>query len=263
MPDALSFHASFWEQPRPEASHGRTDSAEWSIQTVYEDEVLLVVNKPAGLATQPDPSGADNLQEQLQKARPREQLYLVHRLDRPVSGLIVLAKTARTQTDLTRQMSRGDFRKTYRALVSPAPAFASGLLENDLAKLPGENISRVVAETEHVPGKKTARLRYQVVAKTSWHGQELGWVLIELLTGRHHQIRVQLSHLGCPILNDIKYGGRDQKQEQGQLALQAASLTFYHPLAKKRLYFQLPPPDQEPWSCFGTVTEVLGAADKL
>lgn len=156
MPGSISFDASFWDQPRPTGRRNHSSPAQLPVPVVYEDETMLVVAKPAGLAVQPDKSGSENLLDQLQGSRLGDTLYLVHRLDRPVAGLVVLAKTAAAQTALTRQMARGEFRKTYRALVSPAPQQPSGQLVNDLVKLPGQNISRVAVAQDSVKDKKTA-----------------------------------------------------------------------------------------------------------
>ncbi|NCA97815.1 MAG: RluA family pseudouridine synthase [Clostridia bacterium] len=263
MPDSLSFDASFWEQPRPKTRSSLASSSGLSVTVVYEDEAILVVAKPAGLAVQPDKAGSDNLLDQLRKSRSGDKIFLVHRLDRPVAGLVVLAKSAAAQTVLTRQMARGEFRKVYRTIVSPIPMQQNGQLVNDLVKLPGQNISRVVAADDPVPDKKTARLSYQVAGKTDWRGQELAWLTVELMTGRHHQIRVQLSHAGCPIVNDAKYGGLCLAGTPGQIALQAVQVSFLHPLDRRQLCFQLPAPESEPWTFFESVTEVLGAASKL
>jgi len=263
MPGSLSFDASFWDQPRSPVRQKRSSPAQLPVPVVFEDETILVVAKPAGLAVQPDKAGSDNVLDQLQESHPRDPLFLVHRLDRPVAGLVVLAKTAAAQTALTRHMARGEFRKVYRALVSPAPQQPSGQLVNDLVKLPGQNTSRVVAAQDPVKDKKTARLSFQVAGRITWQGQDLAWLTVELMTGRHHQIRVQLSHLGCPIINDGKYGSQFLEAKPGQIALQAAQVSFLHPLSQQRLIFQLPPPDQEPWTLFKSVTEVLGATGKL
>jgi len=263
MPGSISFDASFWDQPRPTGRRNHSSPAQLPVPVVYEDETMLVVTKPAGLAVQPDKSGSENLLDQLQGSRLGDTLYLVHRLDRPVAGLVVLAKTAAAQTALTRQMARGEFRKTYRALVSPAPQQPSGQLVNDLVKLPGQNISRVVAAQDSVKDKKTARLFFWIADRITWKGQDLAWLTVELMTGRHHQIRVQLSHLGCPIINDVKYASQFLEGKPGQIALQAAQVSLLHPLTQQRLIFQLPPPNQEPWTLFKSVTEVLGATGKL
>lgn len=250
MTAAISFAGSWWDQPRRMSQPEALDPEPSDLEIICEDAVILVAVKPAGLPVQADQSGSQHLLGLLQAQRPRETLYLVHRLDRPVSGLIVLAKSAQAQTDLTRQMSQGLFAKSYRAVVSPGPAMKSGQLEDYLKKQASGNLSRVVAAQSPARGQKLARLSYQVDQESTWQGHGLAWLSIQLETGRHHQIRVQLAHAGCPIVNDAKYGGLQLPGCPGRLALQSCQLAFLHPASLKPLQFILPAPAGEPWTFF-------------
>jgi 23S rRNA pseudouridine1911/1915/1917 synthase len=222
----------------------------------------MVIDKPAGWPVQPDSSGSPSLLELAGLCRPKIRVWLVHRLDRPVSGLVVLAKTAAGQTSLTRQMTGKTFTKQYWAVVEPAPDQASGTCDNELIKNGRLNISRIALPG--MPGAKRALMRYQVLERLADSCLGRALLEIELLTGRHHQIRVQLAHAGWPIVGDGKYGGLIQGEghgERGRIALFARSIQFNHPSTGVCLSFTAQPPNIEPWLSFALVAQGLGQAD--
>lgn len=208
-------------------------------QILFENEQILVVYKPAGIAVQSGSVGQMDLEHQLlgylsSKCRGREIPYLavVHRLDQPVEGILLFAKTKEAAAACSKQVQNGKMNKEYLAVVAPAPEQKEALLTDYLLRDGKSNSSKVVKEG--IKGAKRSRLSYRVLEENE-QGQAL--VRIHLMTGRHHQIRVQLSHAGMPIVGDRKYGqaGSGQTSEKGrrefeELLLCAASLTFENPV---------------------------------
>ncbi|MDO4489889.1 MAG: RluA family pseudouridine synthase [Lachnospiraceae bacterium] len=204
-------------------------------QILLENDQILVVYKPAGIAVQSGSVGAMDLEHQLlgylaAKGRGREIPYLavVHRLDQPVEGVLLFAKTKEAAASCSLQIKKGTMKKEYLAVVQPAPEKKEGLLTDFLLKDGRSNSSKAVKEG--TPGAKKARLAYQVLEETE-EGAAL--LKISLFTGRHHQIRVQLSHAGMPILGDRKYGsgGASAVGQTGreELLLCAWQLSFEDP----------------------------------
>lgn len=267
----LAFDPEKWTKAQPaHAVAGQGTAAAITAVTcenheqriVFEDDSLLVVEKPAGIPVQTDKTGSANLLEILQKQRPSCRLYLVHRLDRPVFGLVVFAKSAKTQTELTRQMSRHEFRKNYRCVVENGPANNQGALTDLLSKQENRNISEVVDPSSSGHKAREARLSYQVLARKTDEGRQLCLLQIELDTGRHHQIRVQLSHAGWPIIGDRKYNpGYDAGSFAGpgrtglKIALQASCVRLIHPENGQQLQFQASIPREWPWNLFAKALE--------
>lgn len=219
----------------------------------YEDDALLVVHKPSGIATETSRIGQADVVSELKNYRKSkgEEMYLgtIHRLDQPVEGLLVFAKTKKAAGALTKQLENGSLKKSYAALV---PAIAEegetqGSLEDYLLKDGRTNLSSVVsADTK---GAKKASLRWRLVGKNEVNGVGFSLVEVEILTGRHHQIRVQMSHAGMPLLGDCKYGSDFSKEISKKLgirntALLADRLVFLHPETGKRLEFSLPYPEE-------------------
>ena len=225
-----------------------------SIQVLYQDEYLLVVNKPAGLPSQPDSSGGLDLLQLLTGQTGLRNLYLIHRLDRPVGGLMIVARQPGIQETFTRQLTGQTLAKTYLAVVCGQPPTSQGELINRLAKNERLNISKVV-QADH-PKAKEAKLRWSCLASLSnpavrQGAQGLSLLSVQLHTGRHHQIRVQLAHAGWPIWGDAKYnpafihaGGWNP------LALVSHQLVFSHPVTHETLSFQLDWPRQVPFDLF-------------
>ncbi|MDD5017342.1 MAG: RNA pseudouridine synthase [Eubacteriales bacterium] len=209
------------------------------MNVLYEDNHLLVVEKPYGVPSQADSSGDDDMLS-LCKAyikkkygKPGEvYLGLVHRLDRPARGVMVFARTSKAAARLSAQIRSGAFEKTYLAVLTAAPKETKGALWHHLVKDEAARIARVA--DENIPGAKKAGLEYEVLQTKDG----LCFVSIRLLSGRYHQIRAQFSHIGCSVYGDMKYGPRDIKAE---LALFASRVCLDHPTKGDRMCFSLTP----------------------
>ncbi|HEX2944504.1 MAG TPA: RNA pseudouridine synthase [Clostridia bacterium] len=219
------------------------------IEILYEDNHVLVVVKPQNMLTQGDQTGDENLLDILKedlKVRYNKPgnvwLGLVHRLDRPVGGAMVFAKTSKAASRLSDQIRRREFGKTYLAVVYGDPEPISGTLVHYLDKDEKTNTVHIVKSSDE--GKK-AVLDY--VVKDSREGFSL--VAVKLHTGRPHQIRVQLSAIGHPLYGDQKYGASLNKPGM-QLALWSAEVGFEHPTLKQYLSFDSQPPHTYPWNLF-------------
>ena len=185
---------------------------------LYEDQDIIVCLKPAGIPTQTSRPGLPDMVSILknhiyQNSAHKKQPYLavIHRLDQPVEGLLVFAKTPAAAKELNRQLQSFGFGKYYQAVLLGCPQTADGILEDYLVKDGRTNTSRIC--TEETPGAKVARLSYHIAKTTA----EFSLAEIHLDTGRHHQIRVQMAHLGCPIAGDRKYGPNQTSFSQLQL----------------------------------------------
>lgn len=206
-----------------------------NLNILYEDSEILVCEKPAGIATQSSRIGTPDmvslLKNYLRQQSPQQQPYLavIHRLDQPVTGLLVFAKSKRAAADLNKQLTTAGFGKHYLALLTGIPSPDETDLTNYLIKDNKTNTSRIC--TQNTPGSKVARLHYKLIQK--WSHSSLAEITLD--TGRHHQIRVQMAHLGCPIQGDVKYGAT----VPGQLQLYAYRLTFRHPIHHQLLEFTL------------------------
>ncbi|MBD8003706.1 RluA family pseudouridine synthase [Bacillus norwichensis] len=216
------------------------------IQILYEDNHLLVVEKPVNLPVQEDNSGDKDLLSALKediKIRYQKPgnvfLGLVHRLDRPVGGVMVFAKTSKAASRLSDAIRRQKFERTYLAVVRGIPQ-KEARLEHYLYKDQRNNIVKVVPAT-HKQGKKSI-LEYRVLASS----ENLSLLSVRLLTGRSHQIRVQLSTIGHPLYGDQKYGQNVNRPGQ-QIALWANTLEFEHPTKKDTVRFESKPPKEYPW----------------
>ena len=215
---------------------------------LYEDKDILVCHKPAGIAVQNARVGSMDMESLLKNYIAQKvpgkipYLGIIHRLDQPVEGVLVFALNPKAAADLNRQMTTGKIKKVYLAITEGHAQVKSAKLVNWLKKDNRTNSSAVV--TEGTVGAKKAILSYEVLK--TWKSEEgvrddgeRNLVRIYLDTGRHHQIRVQMSGMGCPILGDVKYGG--EEKERGQIALCASSLTFVHPKTKKQMQFEIQP----------------------
>lgn len=220
------------------------------INIIYEDNHLLVVEKPVNILSQADETGDEDLLTLLKKdiktryQKPGEvYLGLVHRLDRPVGGVMVFAKTSKCASRLSEQIRNKTFQKTYLAVVHGQMERSGERLVHYLLKDTGTNtVSSVEKET---PGSKEAILDYQVLETK----KNMSLVQIQLHTGRSHQIRVQLSTIGHPLFGDQKYGSKVNKPGQ-QIALWASSVMLVHPTQKIEQTFSSIPPAAPPWSEF-------------
>ena len=219
------------------------------IPVLYEDNHVLVVVKPVNMPTQEDDTGDKDmltaLKEDLKLRHDKPGnvfLGLVHRLDRPVGGAMVFAKTSKAASRLSEAVRSRTFGKTYHAIIHGHPKDPTGRLRHHLLKDSKTNIVRTVREGSE--GAKEALLDYQVI------GQSGGLTLVKvtLLTGRSHQIRVQFAAIGCPLYGDQKYGA-DRNKPGTQIALWSTEISFNHPTRQEeRLSFASQPPHEHPWS---------------
>ncbi|MCW9706428.1 RluA family pseudouridine synthase [Fodinibius salsisoli] len=218
------------------------------IPIVFEDQHLLIVNKPANMLSQEDHTGDPDVlnlcKEYLARSNPRSGipfLGLVHRLDRPVSGLMLLAKTGRAAQNLSKQIHDRTIQKTYQAVVEGNPP-PNGVLTHHLFKDRDKNMVSVVAAD--LKKAKEATLSFAKIAESGG----LNLLSIHLQTGRPHQIRVQLAEEGYPIWGDYRYGS-DQPDGR-DIALRAVELILNHPSLGEQMQFEVTAPDEEPWSRF-------------
>lgn len=218
---------------------------------LYEDNHLLVVNKHAGDLVQPDPSGEAALEDRIKayiKSRDGKPgavfLGVVHRIDRPVSGAVLFAKTSKALTRLNEMIRTGEIRKIYWAITEQRPEPEQGELRHYILRDGKSNRSRACDTPK--PEAKEGRLRYRTAAASARYTL----VEVELLTGRHHQIRAQLSKIGCPIKGDLKYGAK-RSNPDGGISLHSRSMTFLHPVRKEPLTVTAPVPSGDNlWAFF-------------
>lgn len=227
------------------------------IHILYEDNHLLAVMKPIGLSCQGGEGIKDNLLDQLKEAiKVRDQktgavyLALVHRLDQPVGGVLLLAKTSKAASRLAEQMRKHETEKAYLAVTTAIPGEKKGKLQDLLLKNRKENQTRVVeAGSREARFAKSASLNYQCLQSDT----RLNYALLEisLQTGRSHQIRVQLADAGWPLWGDYRYNPAWAKAKSGDsVALWSTRFAFEHPVSKTRLVLESKPPVQEPWLNF-------------
>lgn len=220
------------------------------MEVVFEDNHLLVVVKPQNVPSQADSSGDKDIQTMCkeylkEKYNKPGEVYcgLLHRLDRPTGGLMVFAKTSKCASRMTEAIKEGQLDKKYLAVVVGRPKYDADYLINFLKKDEKTNVVKVVPQLE--TGAKRAELTYKVLDNTD----KLSLVECKLLTGRSHQIRVQMATIGCPVFGDVKYKGDIVKG--WNLALWSYKLTFEHPITHKIMNFICyPPEDETPWKFF-------------
>ena len=223
------------------------------MQVVYEDNHIIIVAKCSGEIVQGDKTGDIPLSETVknylkEKYQKPGNVFLgvTHRLDRPVSGLVVFARTSKALSRLNKMFAEGQVRKTYWAIVpllpSSSPMSSSSFTELTHWLARNEQQNKSYAYDHEVPRSKKARLRYRVVGR----GERYQLVEVELLTGRHHQIRCQLSAVGMPIKGDLKYGAR-RSNHDGSISLLSRRMTFVHPVSGETIDVQAPLPDDPLW----------------
>lgn len=216
---------------------------------VYEDNHLLCVSKRPGEIVQSDKTGDEPMSEALkawlkEKYNKPGNVYLgvIHRLDRPVGGLVLFAKTSKALSRMNELFRTGDVSKRYWAVVTARPPKHSDTLEQYLVRNESQNKSYVARQGAATPGAKLARLSYRLLAS----GEHYHLLEIELHTGRHHQIRCQLAALGCPIKGDLKYGA-PRSNPGGSISLLSRQISFTHPVSKEALTLTAPVPDERLW----------------
>ena len=219
-----------------------------NLQVLFEDNHLIIVNKRSGDIVQGDKTGDQPLSEVVkeyiaEKYDKPGAVYLgvVHRLDRPTSGIVVFARTSKALPRLNKLFANKEAKKTYWAVVKNPPPKENDSLVHWLKRNPKQNKS--FAHKKEVPDSKKAVLDYRIIKKLNNY-----YLLeIDLHTGRHHQIRSQLSHIGCVIKGDLKYGA-DRSNKDGSIHLHARKLTFLHPVKKEPLTIIAPPPLDSIWN---------------
>lgn len=222
----------------------KEEYADLESRILYEDNHLLVVNKKVGEIVQGDKTSDEPLTETYKAfiaqrdAKPGQVFMgLPHRLDRPVSGIVVLAKTSKALERLNAMFRDGDVTKVYWALVCNEPLQKEKLLEGLIWRNEKQNKSYMCRPGALRKDAKQAKLRYTYINKT-----ERYYLLeVELLTGRHHQIRCQLADMGCPIKGDLKYGA-PRSNPDGGISLHARRITFVHPVKKESMTIEAPVP---------------------
>ena len=224
------------------------------MHVLYEDNHLIIVSKSAGEIVQGDKTGDTPLSD-IVKAYIKEhyakpgQVFLgvTHRLDRPVSGVVVFARTSKALSRMNNLFRDGGVEKTYLAIVADRPTKDEGEITSWLTR--NERLNKSFSSSVEKPGAKLARLRYRLVASTgNYH-----LLAVRLLTGRHHQIRCQLASIGCPIKGDLKYGAR-RSNPDGSISLHAWRVAFEHPVSHKPVVLTAPCPIDPLW---GALTKCL------
>ncbi|PWN06442.1 RluA family pseudouridine synthase [Rhodohalobacter mucosus] len=229
----------------------KTTGTQPDIEILFEDNHLLVINKPSGVLSQEDRTATPDVLTLCKAYLKKEYgkpgnvfLGLVHRLDKPVSGVMVLAKTSKAASRLSDQVRRRKLKKTYLAIVEGS-APSNGFLDDFLLKDPNKNITRIVSRDTR--GAKEARLSFQKLGEAC--GKSL--LKVNLMTGRPHQIRVQLAGHGYPITGDSRYGSANASG----ICLHAREIEFSHPTLKKSIHFSGNIPKKAPWTLFKSFSE--------
>ena len=223
------------------------------MQVLYEDNHLIIVYKEAGEIVQADKSGDIPLSEivkQWLKAKYKKPgnvfLGVVHRLDRPVSGLVIFAKTSKALTRLNNMFRNGEIHKTYWAIVTRPPFEPEATLTDWLVR--NERQNKSYAYNHQVPTSKKSILHYKVINQTDHYTL----LEVNLMTGRHHQIRCQLSNMDCPIKGDLKYGA-PRSNPDGGISLLSHRVEFVHPVSKETICVEYPLPKDKLWQAIGNI----------
>ena len=220
---------------------------------LYEDNHIIIVSKRSGEIVQGDKTGDEPLSETVKQYIKEKYhkpgnvfLGVVHRLDRPVWGLVVFAKTSKALTRLNKMFKEGQIHKTYWAITKNGPPAEEGVLTDWLVR--NERQNKSYAHPQEVPNAKKAVLKYRVIA----HSDRYHLIEVNLLTGRHHQIRCQLANMGCAIKGDLKYGA-PRSNPDGSISLLARRITFVHPVSKENIVVEAPlPPNDKLWEALAS-----------
>lgn len=224
------------------------------MQILYEDNHIIIINKFCGEIVQIDKTGdkslEDNVKEYIKKKYNKPGnvfLGVAHRLDRPVSGIVVLAKTSKALTRLNKMFQTKDIHKTYWAIVKNPPEKEEGDIINFIWRNEKQNKSYVYSEEKK--NSKKAILHYKLIGRS----KTFFLLEIDLKTGRHHQIRCQLANIGCPIKGDLKYG-YPRSNPDGGISLHARNIKFIHPVSGKEINITAPFPEKDKtWTLFDNI----------
>lgn len=220
------------------------------MQVIYEDNHIIIVSKATGEIVQGDKTGDTPLSDTVklyikEKYQKPGNVFLgvVHRLDRPVSGLVVFAKTSKALARLNEMFRVGDVHKTYWAIVKNRPAVEEDTLTHWIVR--NEKQNKSYAYDKEVKNSKKAVLHYKLISSsTNYH-----LIAVQLFTGRHHQIRCQLAKIGCPIKGDLKYGA-PRSNPDGSISLLSRHVEFVHPVSKETISCDAPLPETDIWGSF-------------
>lgn len=217
------------------------------MTVLYEDNHIIIVNKAPGEIVQNDKTGDKPLSEAVKEYlkvkynKPGNVFCgVTHRLDRPTSGIVVFAKTSKALTRLNEMFKKNEIKKTYWAVVKNLPEKIEATLTHYLIKNERTNKSR--AYDVEKPNTKRSVLHYKVIARS----QNYNLLEVDLETGRHHQIRCQLSKIGSPIRGDVKYGA-ERSNPDGSISLHSRKISFIHPVSKLKIEVTAPTPDDQLW----------------
>ena len=220
------------------------------MTVVYEDNHIVVVNKTSSEIVQGDKTGDTPLSEMVKQYLKEKYnkpgnvfIGVTHRLDRPVSGLVVFAKTSKALPRLNEMFRNGEVKKTYWAIVKECPKETEGELVHYLVR--NEKQNKSYAYDKEVKNSKKAVLHYKLIG----HSQNYYLLEVDLNTGRHHQIRCQLAKMGCPIKGDLKYGF-PRSNPDGSICLHARTVQFVHPVSKEMIQLTAPVPEGNLWNGF-------------
>lgn len=221
------------------------------MTVLYEDNHIIIVNKTCSEIVQGDKTGDKPLSE-IVKEYLKEKYNkpgnvfcgVTHRLDRPVSGIVVFAKTSKALSRLNEMFKRKEIKKTYWAIVKNTPKASEGTLTYYLVK--NEKQNKSYAYDTEKPNSKLAILHYKLIARS----EKYNLLEIDLETGRHHQIRCELAKIGCPIKGDLKYG-YERSNPDGGISLHARHISFIHPVSKELIEVTAPLPDDRLWKALG------------
>lgn len=221
------------------------------MEVLYEDNHIIIVYKEAGEIVQGDKTGDEPLSEIVKRwIKDKYQkpgnvfLGIVHRLDRPVSGLVIFAKTSKALTRLNNMFRNGEVHKTYWAIVTRPPFEKEATLTDWLVR--NERQNKSYAYNHQVPTSKKSILHYKVINQS----ERYTLLEINLMTGRHHQIRCQLSNMDCPIKGDLKYGAQ-RSNSDGSISLLSHRIEFIHPVSKENICIESPLPNDNLWQAIG------------
>lgn len=209
---------------------------------LYKNQQLIAFNKPSGVAVQTQDETEKSLVD-LAEIYAKSNVFITHRIDQPASGVVLLARTSKAVASINEQFKQRKIQKTYLAVVKQAPKEESGTLTHFLARQGNSNKSKIVEAK--FPGAKEARLEYKVLDKID----NYSLLEIKLLSGRHHQIRVQLAAIGSPIKGDVKYGARRSNGDRS-IHLHSWKITFEHPISHEAVALEAPVPNETVWQAF-------------